>query len=179
MCSNDLGHDKDSIYFWNKYIIDDLKENEIAVKNVHYWSDGPSNQFKNQFLFTNLLFHEQDHQAKANRNLFVITHRKGENDNVGGDVKNAVWRKTLQQKEVVTSCEEFVSVAKKKFSNFAIAFFPNESIRSFTTFLSQKYQQPSKRLVGMMSFHHIEITNNMILLSPSCSSHQSENQVEK
>ena len=87
MCSNDLGHDKDSIYFWNKYIIDDLKENEIAVKNVHYWSDGPSNQFKNQFLFTNLLFHEQDHQAKANRNLFVITHRKGENDNVGGDVK--------------------------------------------------------------------------------------------
>ena len=47
LCSNDLGHDKDSIYFYNKYIIDDLKEKEIAVKNVHYWSDGPSSQFKN------------------------------------------------------------------------------------------------------------------------------------
>ena len=56
LCSNDLGHDKDSIYFYNKYIIDDLKEKEIAVKNVHYWPDGPSSQFKNPFLFTNLCF---------------------------------------------------------------------------------------------------------------------------
>ena len=56
LCSNDLGHDKDSIYFYNKYIIDDLKEKEIAVKNVHYWADGPSSQFKNPFLFTNLCF---------------------------------------------------------------------------------------------------------------------------
>ena len=47
LCSNDLGHVKDSIYFYNKYFIDDLKEIEIAVKNVHYWSDGPSSQFKN------------------------------------------------------------------------------------------------------------------------------------
>ena len=105
------------------------------------------------------LVYEQDHQAKANWNFFVTAHEKVENDNLGGDVKNAVWRKTLQQEEVVTSCEEFVSVAKKKFSNFVIAFFPKKSVRSFTTFFSQTCQQHSKRLVGMMSFHHIEITN--------------------
>ena len=182
LCSNDLGHDKDSIYFYNKYIIDNLREKEIPVKNVHYWSDGPSSQFKNQFLFTNLLFHEQDHQAKADWNFFATAHGKGENDGVGGDVKNAVWRKTLQQKEVVTSCEEFVSVAKKKFPYFVIAFFPKESVRSLTIFLSQRYQQHSKPLVGTMSFHHIEISNKRIvghLLSPSCSCHQDENQVEK
>ena len=33
LCLNNLGHDKDSIYFYNKYI-DHLKEKEIAVKNV-------------------------------------------------------------------------------------------------------------------------------------------------
>ena len=53
-CLNNLGHDKDSIYIYNKYIIDDLKGKEIAVENVHYWSDGPSSQFKNKLLFTNL-----------------------------------------------------------------------------------------------------------------------------
>ena len=112
----------------------------------------------------------------------MTAHEKVENDNLGGDVKNAVWRKTLQQEEVVTSCEEFVSVAKKKFSNFVIAFFPKKSVRSLTTFFSQTCQQHSKRLVGMMSFHHIEITNKRTvghLLSPSCSSHQNENQAEK
>ena len=63
-----------------------------------------------------------------------------------------------------------------------IAFFPKESVRSLTNLLSQRNQQHSKRLVGMMSFHHIENTNKRIvghLLSPSCSCHQDENQVEK
>ena len=182
LCLNVLDHDKGSIYFYNKYIIDDLKEKEIAAKNVHYWSDGPSSQFKNQFLFTNPLFHGQDHQAKTDWNFFVTAHGKGKNDGVGGDVKNVVWQKTLQQKEVVTSCEEFVPVAKKKFHDFVIAFFPKESVRSLTTFLSQNYQQHCKPMVGMMSFHHNEITNIRIvghLLSPSCSCHQDENQVEK
>ena len=139
LCSNDLGHDKVSIYFYNIYIIDNLKEKETAVKTVHYWSDGPSSQFKNQFLFANLLFHEQDHQAIADCNFFVTAQGKGENDGVGGDVKNAVWHKTLQQKEVVTSCEEFLSAAKRKFPDFVIAFFPKESVRSLTTFLSQRH----------------------------------------
>ena len=177
-CLNVLDHDKGSIYFYNRYIIDDLKEKEIAVKNVHYWSDGPSSKFKKQFLFTNPLFHGQDHQAKTDWNFFVTAHGKDKNDGVGGDVKNVIWQKTLQQKEVVTSCEEFVSVAKKKFHDFVIAFFPKESVRSLTTFLSKNYQQHCKPMVGTMSFHHNEITNIRIvghLLSPSCSCHQDEN----
>ena len=128
------------------------------------------------------MFHEKDHQAKADWNFVVTAHGKSGNDGVGIDLKNAVWCKTLQQKEVVTSCGEFVSVAKKKFPDFVIAFFPKESVRSLTTFLSQRYQQHSKPLVGTVSFHHIEITNMRIvghLLSPSCFCHQDENQVEK
>ena len=62
------------------------------------WSDGPSSQFKNQFNFTTLLFHEHNHQALADWNFFATSHGKGGNDGVGGDVKNAVWRKTLQMK---------------------------------------------------------------------------------
>ena len=58
----------------------------------------------------------------------MTAHGKGENDGVGGDVKIPVWGKTLQQKEVVTSCEEFMSVAKKNFPGFLIAFVPKESV---------------------------------------------------
>ena len=36
--------------------------------------------------FTNL-FHEQDHQVKADLNFFVTAHGKGENDGVDGDKK--------------------------------------------------------------------------------------------
>ena len=36
------------------------------------------------------------HQAKADMNFFATAHEKGENNGVGGDVKNVVWRKALQ-----------------------------------------------------------------------------------
>ena len=33
--------------------------------------------------------------------FFATSHGKGENDGLGGDVKNAVWRQTMQLKVVV------------------------------------------------------------------------------
>ena len=37
----------------------------------------------------------------ADWNFFMTSHRKRENDSAGGDVKNAVWRKVLQNKTVI------------------------------------------------------------------------------
>ena len=36
------------------------------------------------------------HHPLADWNFFATSHGKGENDGVGGGVKNAVWHKTLQ-----------------------------------------------------------------------------------
>ena len=71
LCSDDLGHDKNSIYFYNKFIIDDIRSKGAKVDTVHYWSDGLSSQFKNQSNFTNLLFHEHDHPASVDWNFFA------------------------------------------------------------------------------------------------------------
>ena len=32
LCLNDLGHDKETIYFYNKYIIDDLKKKTLQFR---------------------------------------------------------------------------------------------------------------------------------------------------
>ena len=101
LCSDDLTHDKNTIFFYNSYIINDLKSKGLIFDMVHYWSDGPSSQFKNQYNFPNLLLHQRDHGMPADWNFFVTLHGKGENDCAGGDVKNAVWRKFLQNKAVV------------------------------------------------------------------------------
>lgn len=66
MVSDDLKHDKNSIWYYNGLIIEDVKERGICMdKMVNYWSDGPSSQFKNQYLFTNILFHEEDNGTPA------------------------------------------------------------------------------------------------------------------
>ena len=128
LCSDDLGHDKNSIYFYNKFITDDIGSKGAKVDTVHYWSDGLSSQFKNQFNFTNLLFHEYNHHASVDWNFFPTSHGKRENDGVRGDVKNIVWRKTLQMKVLVTNLNEFVETAQKKFPSFVIVAFNSAEV---------------------------------------------------
>ena len=177
MCLNDLGHDKESIYFYNKYIIDDLKIKTLQFRIfiiglMDHLANLRTSSFSQTSCFVSRIF-----KQKLNWNFFATDQRKGEND---GDVKNVVVTSGCH-KQVVTSCDEFVSVGNKTFPDFVIPFFPKESVR-FLTFLSQRYQQLSKPLVGMMYFHHIKITNKRIvghLLSTSCLCHQDVNQVEK
>ena len=97
LCSDDLTHDKNTIFFYNSYILNDLKSKELIFEMVHYWSHGPFSQFKNQYNFTNFLLHPRDHGMPAAWNFFATSHGKGENGSAGGDVKNAVWRKVLNK----------------------------------------------------------------------------------
>ena len=105
LCSDDLTHDKNIIFFYNSYIINDLKSKGLIFDMVHYWFDRPSSQFKNQYNFTNLLLHQKDHGMPADWNFFATSYGKGENYSAGGDVKNAVYRKVLQNEAVVGDLE--------------------------------------------------------------------------
>ena len=105
LVSDDLKYKKDSIWSHNNFIISTVKDKGIAMeKKVYYWSDGTLCQFKNQFHFTNIVFHEEDHGTPECWKYFVTSHGKGENDGVGGDVKNYVWRKMLQKKSGCYQC---------------------------------------------------------------------------
>ena len=173
LCSNDLTHDKNTIFFYNSYIINDLK-NRLIFDMVHYWSDGPSSQLKNQYNFVNLLLHQRDYGMPVNWNFYATSHRKGENDSAAEDVKNAVSRKALLNKVVVGDFESFVSVAKEKFPNFAIEGFKSNEICDATKHLSEHFKKHSKHLPSMQKFHHIAIENKKVVgyfLTKSCPCH--------
>ena len=46
--SDEMSHDKSTIYTFNSAIIDFLKK-VTTITKVHYWSDGPSSEFKNKY----------------------------------------------------------------------------------------------------------------------------------
>ena len=39
LCSDDWTHDKNTIFFYNSYIINNLKSKGLIFDMVHYWSD--------------------------------------------------------------------------------------------------------------------------------------------
>ena len=90
LCSGDFGHDKDSIFFCNSFVANDLKTKGLHFDFAYYWSNGLLSQFKNQYKFTNLMLHEKDHGMITEWNLFATSHGKRENDGVGGDIKNGI-----------------------------------------------------------------------------------------
>ena len=141
---------------------------------VHYWFDGPSSQFKNQYDFTNLLLHQKDHVMPADWNFFTTSHRKRENDSAGGDVKNAVWRKVLQNKTVVGDRQSFASAAKEKFPNFAIEEFKLNEVCDATKQLPKHFKNHSKHLHSTQKFHHVAIENKKVVgyfLTKTCPCH--------
>ena len=42
LCSDDLVHDENSIYFHNKQIRVNLHQKGVTTQDIHFWSDGPS-----------------------------------------------------------------------------------------------------------------------------------------
>ena len=88
----------------------------------------------------------------ADWNFFATSHGKEENG-TGGDVKNAVWRKILQNEAVVGDLESFVFIVKEKFPNFAIEGFKSNEICDVTEHLSECYEKYSKHLPSTQKFH--------------------------
>ena len=126
LCSDDVVHDKNSIYFYNKQIIADIQQKGGTTQYIHYWSDEPSSQFKNKFNATNLKFYLHDYRISVDGNFFAATPGKVENDGSGRDAKNGVWHKVLQKKVVVANLGDFVMVAQAKFTEFIIFHLPNK-----------------------------------------------------
>jgi len=122
-----LSHDKGSIYVFNKALLDAVSKT-ISFKQVHYWSDGTSAQFKNRFNLASVLYHSLDFGTQATWSFFETAHGKGAVDGVGGAVKHAVWRAILQDCAVVNSAEEFARAAENECLTVKVLYIPKEDI---------------------------------------------------
>ena len=127
LISDELSHDKGSIYVFNKALLDAVSK-KIAFKQVHYWSDGTSAQFKNRYNLASVLYHPLDFGSEATWSFFETAHGKGAVDGVGGAVKRAVWRAILQDRAVVNSAEEFAMVAENECQKVNVLYIPKEDI---------------------------------------------------
>ena len=127
LISDELSHDKRSVYVFNKALLDAVSR-EMSFKQMHYWSDGAGSPFKNRFNLACVLYHPLDYETQATWSFFETAHGKGAVDGVGGAVKRAVWRAILQDRAVVNSAEEFARVAENECLKVKVLYIPKEDI---------------------------------------------------
>ncbi|CAF1181277.1 unnamed protein product [Didymodactylos carnosus] len=84
--SNDVPHDKFVINSTIEIILNELKTHVPNLKQIDSFSDGATSQFKQRFMFRNLIQIAHEYKIALSWNFFATSHGKG------GDV----WTKCLK-----------------------------------------------------------------------------------
>ena len=136
---------------------------------VHYFSDGCAGQYKNRYNFTNLCYHEEDFGLACEWNFFATSHGKNACDGIGGTVKRAAARVSLQrttEKQILTPehmfqfCEENLS---KKIKFFYVT---TTDLKEAEKKLDHRFRE-STAIPGTQKYHRfVPLSKEEIMVYP-------------
>ncbi|KAJ8034999.1 hypothetical protein HOLleu_22069 [Holothuria leucospilota] len=126
----------------------------FKISQVHYWSDGAGSQFKNKYIFANLLHHEEQFGFNADWSFFATAHGKGPIDGIGGQVKRCVWRAVLQNRIVVNTAEEFYSAAKNLCRKITVLYVDKGVIERTAESLQELWSR-TITIPGTLHLHYL------------------------
>ena len=95
--SDNFNNDKYTIISFIDYLLSNLPRN---INDVVFWSDGPQNQFKNQFMANSIPFLVKRHSVKITWKFFAASHGKGPVDGIASAVKRCGAAKIIRGKQV-------------------------------------------------------------------------------
>lgn len=163
--SDSLNHTKTTIYKFVDYIFSFLKEKHSEIKSINVFSDGPSSQFKQRYLFSNLHLFEQCYDIELAWNFFATSHGKGVVDGLGGTVKRTVWRHVKAEKMLVRTAEQFAEVAVSLNPNIHIKYISAQDIQKDTQDLHQHWKAVLP-ISNIKSVHYVKpLGRNQIQIS--------------
>ena len=84
-----------------------LKELDQNVQKIHYWTDSPSSQYRNIFIFHEVAKHEDKFGMKANWNYFEAGHGKGPCCGLVGTTKRMADAAIRQGKAEIQDAHDF------------------------------------------------------------------------
>ena len=88
--SLDVSHDKIVVNVALEIILNHIGTVLPNVKEINCFSNRAASQFKQRFLFRNLIQTSDEHKIKLRWHFFEISHGKGVVDGIGGVVKRPV-----------------------------------------------------------------------------------------
>ena len=158
--SDKIDHSKVSVTFLLNEIIQQCVGLHNRHMNVILWSDGPSSQFKNRFMYHYLSALRENHGLPSlSWNFFAASHGKSSVDGVGGTLKRIVWNRVRARTEIVRNSKEFFEAAKKYCSGIDLVYADSEEIDYFYSRIKNDLASSCK-VPGIQSDHHWLVTEN-------------------
>jgi hypothetical protein len=142
--SDELCHDKYSVYACLKMLISKIKNELPNLNSVRIFSDGCSGQFKNKFTLSNLCHMQQDFDVTGEWFFFATSHGKGAVDGIGGLAKRAVWNQVKARKVIVQNAEQFLECAKSAIPSINFFLLTNHHIDENRGLLEKRWKSVKK-----------------------------------
>ncbi|CAH0560627.1 unnamed protein product [Brassicogethes aeneus] len=162
--SDELTHNKYSVWLFIKKIIDDLKSRYGNLKKVNICSDGCAAQFKNRFTLSTLCFSVLDWGIEINWSFFASGHGKGVVDGIGAIAKRTLWSAIMTRKAVIKNsrdCYEYLVL--KGINGFHIFFIGADDIKEHQANLDKRWQN-IKTIPHIQKHHHFEGEGNTCIV---------------
>uniref|UniRef100_A0A8D8Z5S4 Uncharacterized protein n=1 Tax=Cacopsylla melanoneura TaxID=428564 RepID=A0A8D8Z5S4_9HEMI len=143
------------------------------LKEIHFWSDGPSSQYKNKYMFYtfgNLIQDYFPSLSFSTWNYFESGHGKGLPDGIGGTVKRTADRLVAQGNDL-SSFEVLVQHLNKSLRQISICVIDESAIDAVEKKVNRERAIGFKGTLKVRQISHIHSTHGpvtLIMKSLSC-----------
>lgn len=149
--SPSLRHDPPAIWAHMQPILMRLRETHPEILDIHFFSDGPTTQYRNKqnFYFMSMLVHHMGFNS-ATWNFFESGHGKGAPDAIGGFLKRHADSR-LNAGIDIPSAEELFKVLSQDDTRTALYYIEDDVINN----LAAKCPADLKAIQGTMKLHQL------------------------
>jgi len=128
--SDSRDHEKRAVTAYTASVLETIKQDFPTVKNVAFWTDGPSSQFKNKFIFILSAKLANVYELQISWNYFATSHGKGPNDALGGNAKRIAHQKILSRQMVINDALSFAKAVKSAKSKIDVKVMSQADIEA-------------------------------------------------
>ena len=161
--SDYMHHDKYLTFIALIKIIKKLFKQFKIITDIHLFSDGAAQHFKQRFLLNAVTLIPQFlglpyEQIDVSYDVFATSHGKGAVDGVGGSIKRMVMAEVTCRKEIIHTSEDYARVAKKVCPKVNVIHTSKEEVQKESKLLDTVAFSGVKNLPGIRKIHKMMVT---------------------
>ena len=151
--SDEMSHKASTVMTFIDDIISELKKLDPLLNTIHYWSDSPSSQYRNKYIFNLIANHHEMYDIHAVWNNFESGHGKGPYDGLGGSCKRLADEAIRCGKYVIQDAKSFFKWAQvSNMKNVCFRFVSGSKCSEKEQTVSK---MPVKAVNGTMKLHAV------------------------
>lgn len=160
LLSDNNTHDKTTVVPYTYFVLNHIKEKFSSdVKHCEIWTDGPSSQFKNRFMFAFVGFTlQKSFDFSVSWNYSATSHGKGAVDGIGGLIKRLATSATVTRKAIIKNADSMFQAINEKTNIYLSVMTSHYINETYATLQLDSLWEDLNTLPGTMHIHSVEQT---------------------